>query len=476
MSPQDRSTLSFSDFIEKEDILQPKRDPRKKLIHDINVRVAKLINIVLMTVPFAFAWYHAYADKLWVYFAMRGHWLVIGLFALLYFLIGRVYDAFKMSYSGVGEMVYSQMLSLFEVDVIMYIVAALLIRRPPAVLPILLVFAAQGVIAFGWSVLAKTWYFKVFPAQKTVIVWDKRETTGQLFSKYNLRKKFKIVDVLHVEDCIVDLSVLDDVDVVFLSGIRSHDRNIITKYCLLNDITVQLIPRVGDLIITGAKRSHMFHLLMLKVERFNPSLEFIVVKRLMDIVLSLIAIVLFSPFMIITAIAIKVEDHGPVLYKQTRLTKDGKEFKILKFRSMRTDAEKDGVARLSTREDDDRITKVGRFIRKVRIDEMPQLFNILKGDMAIVGPRAERPEIAEQYHEELPEFALRLQVKAGLTGYAQVYGKYNTTPYDKLLMDMMYIANASIFEDIRIIFATVKILFMPDSTEGVEEGQTTALW
>ena len=178
--------------------------------------------------------------------------------------------------------------------------------------------------------------------------------------------------------------------------------------------------------------------------------------------------------MIITAIAIKLEDGGPVFYKQIRLTKDGKEFKIIKFRSMRTDAEKDGVARLSSGDTDDRITKVGRFIRKVRIDEMPQLFNIIKGELAIVGPRAERPEIADQYHEELPEFALRLQAKAGLTGYAQVYGKYNTTPYDKLLMDLMYIANASIFEDIKIIFATVKILFMKESTEGIAEGQTTA--
>ena len=141
---------------------------------------------------------------------------------------------------------------------------------------------------------------------------------------------------------------------------------------------------------------------------------------------------------------------------------------------MRVDAERDGVARLSTGENDDRITPVGRVIRKTRIDELPQLLNIIKGDMAIVGPRPERPEIAEQYEKELPEFALRLQAKAGLTGYAQVYGKYNTTPYDKLQMDLMYIAKPSILEDFRIIFATVKILFMAESTEGVQEGQTTA--
>ena len=176
----------------------------------------------------------------------------------------------------------------------------------------------------------------------------------------------------------------------------------------------------------------------------------------------------------IVAIAIKATDGGPVFYKQCRLTKDGKRFNVLKFRSMRVDAEKDGVARLSTGENDDRITPVGRFIRKCRLDELPQLLNILAGQMSLVGPRPERPEIAAQYEEELPEFALRLQAKAGLTGYAQVYGKYNTTPYDKLQLDLMYIANPSIIEDFKIMFATVKILFEAESTEGVNEGNVTA--
>ena len=197
-------------------------------------------------------------------------------------------------------------------------------------------------------------------------------------------------------------------------------------------------------------------------------------KRVIDIVVSLIAAIILSPVFLITAIAIKVTDHGPVFYKQVRLTKDGKEFKILKFRSMRVDAEKDGVARLSTGENDSRITPVGKIIRACRVDELPQLFNILKGDLSIVGPRPERPEIASQYCEEMPEFALRLQAKAGLTGYAQVYGKYNTTPYDKLTMDLMYIAHPSIVEDLKIMLATVKILFLPESTEGIAEGQTTA--
>ena len=184
---------------------------------------------------------------------------------------------------------------------------------------------------------------------------------------------------------------------------------------------------------------------------------------------------ILSPVFLAVAIAIKFEDGGPVFYKQDRLTKDGKVFKVVKFRSMRTDAEKDGVARLSTGENDDRITKVGHVIRKFRLDELPQLINIFNGDMSVVGPRPERPEIAAQYDEVLPEFKLRLQAKAGLTGYAQVYGKYNTTPYDKLQMDLLYIANPNIIEDLKIIFATIKILFVPESTEGIKEGSVTAM-
>ena len=203
--------------------------------------------------------------------------------------------------------------------------------------------------------------------------------------------------------------------------------------------------------------------------------EYLLAKRIIDIIVSALGLIVLSPILLVTAIAIKATDHGPVFYKQVRLTKNEREFNIFKFRSMCVDAEKDGVARLSTGDKDDRITPVGRIIRACRIDELPQLINILKGDLSIVGPRPERPEIAAQYCEEMPEFNLRLQAKAGLTGYAQVYGKYNTTPYDKLVMDLMYIAHPSIIVDFKIMFATVKILFLPESTEGVAEGQATTM-
>ena len=175
--------------------------------------------------------------------------------------------------------------------------------------------------------------------------------------------------------------------------------------------------------------------------------------------------------MLITAVAVKLYDGGPVLYKQVRLTRHDRKFEIYKFRSMVVDAESDGIAKLA-RENDDRITPVGRIIRATRIDELPQLFNILKGDMSFAGPRPERPEIMEEYCKEIPEFAFRTRVKAGLTGYAQVYGKYNTTPYDKLKLDLFYISNYSMWTDIKLILMTLKIVLKKDATEGVSEELT----
>ena len=308
-----------------------------------------------------------------------------------------------------------------------------------------------------------------------MVVYDTRHGMEKLINEYGYDKKFAVQKTMTVDECLADLSALNGIQTVFLSGIHSHERNLILKHCIAEGIEVFVIPRVGDVIMSGAVPMHMFHLPMLRVGRYMAGPGYLLIKRVLDVVLALVALVILSPIFLVTAIAIKVTDGGPVFYKQVRLTKDGREFRILKFRSMRVDAEKDGIARLSTGDNDDRITPVGRIIRKCRIDELAQLWNILTGDLSIVGPRPERPEIAAQYCEEMPEFALRLQAKAGLTGYAQVYGKYNTTPYDKLQMDLMYIAHPSIVEDLKIVFATVKILFMPESTEGVSEGQTTAM-
>lgn len=439
------------------------------------LRIAKFINVILIAGVFAAGWMLYYAEHTDAPYYAKGNYLVIALFALVYAMYGHIYDAFLVSIVRISEMIYSQGLAAFISDGILYIVCWLLTKHLPAIWPLVLVYIGQLMLTVLWSCLIHRWYFKVFSAKRTAVIYDKREGVEQLLKEYGLDKKFQVLHVVSAAKCLeAQEDILASMEAVFLCGVHSHERNQILKYCVKNNISVYVIPRIGDVLMSSAKRMHMLHLPILLVNRYNPPIEYVLVKRFLDLLFSGVALIILSPVFAVTAIVIKVTDGGPVFYKQRRLTKDGREFDVLKFRSMRVDAEKDGVARLSTGDKDDRITPVGRFIRKVRIDELPQLINILKGEMTIVGPRPERPEIAAQYEEELPEFALRLQAKAGLTGYAQVYGKYNTTPYDKLQMDLMYISKPSILEDMRIIFATIKILFVPESTEGVKEGQTVA--
>ncbi|MDE7113368.1 MAG: exopolysaccharide biosynthesis polyprenyl glycosylphosphotransferase, partial [Acetatifactor sp.] len=255
--------------------------------------------------------------------------------------------------------------------------------------------------------------------------------------------------------------------------VSTAERNSILKFCYARSIRIYIMPKITDVILSGAEELHIFDSPLLLTREYSLCMEQRFIKRSIDIICSLILLILTSPIMLITAVAIKVYDGGPVLYKQVRCTRNKREFQIMKFRSMRPDAERDGVARLAQKHDS-RITPIGKFIRTCRIDELPQLVNIFMGDMSFIGPRPERPEIIREYVEVMPEFEYRMKVKAGLAGFAQVYGKYNTSPYDKLKLDLIYIENYSVWLDLKLMLLTLKVLFWPDSTEGVESEQVTA--
>lgn len=432
-------------------------------------------NILLVTGAFWLCWSYFYASQITHPFYYVGNLIMVFLFGLFYYFTSHLYNGYSLPISRIYELVYSQALAALISDGILYLITILINRHYISFFPFVPTFLLQFFLITLWTVAAHQWYFREFPPKKTVVILGQGQNVDKLVKQYGMDVHFDVQSVVPVEECLKDIpGTIGQAEVVFCCGLHSHNRNLVTKYCVAHKIGTYVIPRIGDVIMDSAKKVHLFHLPMMAVQRYNPSPEFLFFKRLYDIVLSLVALVLFAPIMAAVAVAIKMTDGGDIFYRQARLTKDGKVFQVLKFRSMRMDAEKDGVARLSTGENDPRVTKVGRFIRAVRFDELPQLLNILKGDMAIVGPRPERPEISAQYAKAMPEWNLRLQAKCGLTGYAQVYGQYNTTPYDKLLLDLMYIARPSLFEDFKIIFATVKILFMKESTEGVAEGQVTA--
>ena len=457
-----------------------KKQKEKKLPRNVRymmeIRMIKLLNVLLIIVPFAVSWFAFYRSRVCDSTSVIRSVGMMAIYTMLYCLFGRIYGAYQISIKRISEVFGSQILAMTMTNGVILCFMFVICGKIPNLLPLIGVQIVQMLLSLLWAKQTHIWFFNRFERQKTVIIYDKRRNMENLFSAYGLDKKYDIRRICGVKEFFAEnMAALEGIDAVFLGGVRSRDRNVIIKRCVELGIDTYMIPRIGDVIMSGAQKIHMFHLPMLRVRRYTPPIEFVFLKRLFDIVSSLAVIIVFSPVLLATAIAIKAHDGGPAIYKQVRLTKDGEEFEIYKFRSMRIDAEKDGVARLSSGENDDRITPIGHIIRKYRLDELPQLFNILRGDMSVVGPRPERPEIAAQYEQELPEFALRLQAKAGLTGYAQVYGKYNTSPYDKLEMDLMYIANPSIWEDMKIILATIYVLFVKESTEGVQANQVTAL-
>lgn len=428
---------------------------------------------LLNTAAFAVCWYAYYEKWLYLTFEGYGDYMVIGFFCALYTVFVHLYGGFDLLTSRVGELIYSHVISLSMTGFFMFVVLWMLIRaHVPHILPLLLCLAVCAAFSALWSLIASRMTDKIVPAKKTVLIYDNKEAykNGVQIAKTQ-RNRLEMVGEAEAGRPMdaLEAQLRDtDAEAVLLCGIASSRRNDILKYCIDHDILAYVRPNIGDLLISNGQNLRMNHLPVLLCQRAAPSVFYLGFKRLMDILLSGAALILTSPFMMATAIAIKAYDGGPVMFTQKRMTLNRKEFVIHKFRSMKVDADKGGKG-IVTMQNDDRITPVGKFIRACRLDELPQLYDIFVGNMTIVGPRPERLETIELYEKDMPEFGLRLQVKAGLTGYAQVYGKANTSPYDKLQMDLMYIGEQGVLTDLKIILATIKILFMPESTEGFAE-------
>ena len=450
-----------------------KREKYKRLI----MFVASAFILTVLTLIFAYVWFHFYANKKVIRMTFgRGNLVIVGLYAVMVFLFYKVYGGFKVGYLRVFEVLYSQILSVLCVNVITYFQLALIGRWKfmQNMLPMVYMTIADIVIVVIWVVFMRWIYTRIYPPREMLLVYGEKNPED-LINKISSRKdKYHICERVHLSRGVEEIKKkIDEYPAVILGDIPAQSRNIFLKYCFEKNIRCYSIPKLSDIMLRNADTIHLFDTTLLLSRNRGLSAEQQMAKRAMDIVCALAGLIIASPFMIIIAILIKVYDGGPVFYKQKRLTMDGKVFEILKFRSMRVESETKG-ARLAMK-NDDRVTPVGKVLRNIHFDELPQIFNILKGDMSLVGPRPERPEIAEEYLKEIPEFNYRLKVKAGLTGYAQVYGKYNTTPYDKLKLDLAYIETYSFLQDIKLIMLTFKILFQKENTEGVESWQTTAV-
>ena len=409
------------------------------------------------------------------YFGSKTLLMVGILYCIVYIFFAKMYDAHKIGLYRLQELAFSQMLAYGISDGVLFIAAFFWFHnfQRIRIRLFLLAFVLQFVLILINTFLFNRLYAHFDEPRKIMILYGSEDYKRLLMKIQEKNRRYQVLACMsESEDISAILETLAKCKDVYLCDVRDEVKDRVILFCNAHQKDIHISMDIGDLLILGDEVSHSFDTPFLRNKKTPVAWYYPFLKRLSDIVISVTAILLLSPIMIVTALGIKLYDHGPVFYKQTRLTKDGRRFEIIKFRSMKMDAEKNG-AQLSTVHDA-RITPIGKIIRKLRIDELPQLFNILKNDMAVVGPRPERPEIASQYEQDIPEFHLRLRVKAGLTGYAQVYGKYNTTPLDKLKLDLIYIAQRSVLFDLRILFYTIKIIFIPESTEGIPDGHSTA--
>ena len=433
-------------------------------------------------------------------YRFKGNYFLAGIYTVLLLIFGNIYGGMMIGYYKVFDLILSQSVSIIITNAVTYIAVIIPIATwYLSPLPLMVMTAINILIIIVWSITANRIFVKAFPPHRLFLFYGSEEdklaakfisrpdryvlcgsekVEGKDLTKAEVTKadaaKSELVDGLFEnQESSVDLAEslakkCEAYDGVIIGDISSELRNDLLKQCFVRKIRTYTLPKITDVILKSSETLHIFDSPVFLNRNHGLTAEQAFVKRGMDIVLSGLALIILSPVFLITALAIKLEDGGPVFFRQDRCTIYGRVFSIFKFRSMIVGAEKEGVSVPAT-EKDPRITKVGAFIRATRIDELPQLINILKGDMSIVGPRPERVEHVEKYSAEIPEFSYRLMVKGGLTGYAQVYGKYNTTAYDKLKLDLMYIQNYSLILDIELIFKTIKILFTRESTEGFSE-------
>ncbi len=421
----------------------------------------------MLIVLYGWTWISHYNRIIESPFFRRGNWMMIFLYGVLLVLFMSIYGGFKVGYLKKGNLIYSQVLSVIFTNIFTYLQIAVLDKHFLNPLPLIKMTGLDFLFIISWTVIYQWFYGKIFPPRKMLLISGRR-SDYHLAEKINSREdKYEICQTINIQQgfCFLKNEILK-YDGVIIGDISSHERNLILKYCFENSIRTYSVPKISDILLKSSVELNLFDSPLFLSRNEGLTIEQLLVKRLADISGALIGIGIASPLFLIIGILIRITDKGPVFFKQARLTRDNKVFYIYKFRTMVQEAEKDGVARLAE-EGDSRILPIGHFLRRTRLDELPQLFNILRGDMSLVGPRPERPELVEEILKDIPEFQYRTKVKAGLTGYAQIYGKYNTTSYDKLKLDLTYIRNYSILLDLKLIFMTPKIMFMKEATEGV---------
>ncbi len=419
-----------------------------------------------------FVWMNFYNKNMAVSFWRRGNWLVIGEYLVLILMLHRIYGGLRVGIYKYWNLVYSHMISIFWANVFSYVQVVLFDKRMHNPLALIIMTFAELILVMIWAWAFKRIYSYLFPKRRLLLIYGEN-SMSQLMNRIDSREdKYEIAATISVKEGLdVIMEKASQYGGVIIGDIPSGQRNQLVKRCYEKNIRSYTVPKISDILVRTSVELDIFDAPLYLSRNYDGlALDQEVAKRIEDVVVASLLLLVTSPLFLIIAALIKATDKGPVFYTQDRLTKNGKIFRIYKFRTMVINAES-RTGPVKAGEKDSRILPVGHFLRATRLDELPQLINILKGDMSMVGPRPERPELAEIITKSIPEFDYRLKVKAGLTGYAQIYGKYCTTSYDKLKLDLMYIRNYSIILDLKLIFMTPKVLFMKESTDGFEDGK-----
>lgn len=420
--------------------------------------------VVTVTTSFLGVWQNYFYDSL---FGGFGNYLVVLTYIVIFSVFASVYDGFKVGIMRVHELSFGMGLSAFFTNALMYVILSLIARHMFNPLPLIILTAVQVIMLVVLMYSLSRVYFSLYKARRVLAVFDAANRNDIIKKISVIKERFALSKGVMIDKGLDAVkSEIDQHDTILICDFDPALKDEVLKYCYAENKRIYLLPSSGDTILNGSYQVQVFDTPVLFLHNGGLSMEQRIIKRTFDIIVSSLGIVISGPIMLLIALAIKLTDRGPVIFKQPRVTRNQRIFNIYKFRSMKVQDD-DEVKKTTV--DDDRITLVGKIIRPFRLDELPQLFNILFGDMSVVGPRPEMVELVNDYSAQLPEFNLRHKVKAGLTGYAQIYGKYNTTPQNKLNMDIHYIEHYSFLEDIRLCAMTLKILFVRESTEGFSE-------
>lgn len=425
----------------------------------------KTVIVLSLLVVFIYVWERYYPDT----YLNNGNYVVMFTYLLSFISFTVLYGGFKIGIYRTIEIVYSMSLGAVFANVIAFGELCLIVRRFLSPLPIIAVTVIDVLLILFLVFISNKIYLTIFSAKRILAIYDSNRTNIDTIRKiHTVRFRYKIENAITIDNGIDAIKrEIDKNEAIFIGDFDKNLKSQIVKYAFLNKKRMYILPSIDEILYNCNEIIQVVDCPIIYCRNSGLTAEQKIVKRLFDILLSSIALVIASPLMLLIALAVKLYDGGPVLFKQERVTEGNRSFNVLKFRSMVVDADK--ISARKAIENDNRITLVGKIIRPLRLDELPQLINIFRGDMSIVGPRPERIENVREYTEMIPEFPMRHTVKAGLTGYAQVYGKYNTSPKDKLNLDLIYLEKFSLLLDIKLIILTIKIIFMRESTEGFKE-------